>query len=43
MNSEADSLTKLREEARVKRQTDRQRSHNPVVLIPQIKMIVSDW
>jgi len=43
MLSEADSLTKLREEARVKRQADRQRSHNPSSLVPQIKMFVSDW
>ena len=43
MHSEADSLTKLREEARVRRQTDRQRSHNPSSLVPQIKMILSDW
>jgi hypothetical protein len=42
MNSEADSLMKLRE-ARVRRQTDRQRSHNPSSLLPQIKMMVSDW
>jgi hypothetical protein len=43
MHSEADSLTKLSEEARVRRLTDRQRSHSPSSLVPQIKMIVSDW
>jgi hypothetical protein len=43
MNSEADTLMKLREEARVRRQTDRQRCHNPSSLLPQIKMMVSDW
>jgi hypothetical protein len=43
MNTEADSLMKLREEARVRRQTDRQRSHNPSSLVPQIKMMASDW
>ena len=43
MNNEAECLTKLREEARLKRRIAFQRSPNPSSLVPQIKMIVSDW
>jgi hypothetical protein len=43
MNNQADSLTRLREEARLRRQMALQRSPNPSSLVPQIKMIVSDW
>jgi len=43
MNNQADSLTRLREEARFRRQMALQRSPNQSSLVPQIKMIVSDW
>jgi hypothetical protein len=43
MNSDADSLVKLREEARLWHHAGRQRSQNPSSLVPQIKMIVGDW